>query len=111
MKIPKIEIITSVKQCSNVPIIQISFLILGTIGLKDLKVTVPSVVQSGDSVTLTCNFDLEGKVLYTVKWYLDEAEFYRFTPKREPPGLVLTVRNLKINVSYYIFIPDSEDSQ
>ncbi|XP_033208680.1 uncharacterized protein LOC117167676 isoform X2 [Belonocnema kinseyi] len=56
------------------------------------------MVRSGDSVSMTCNFDLEGKILYTVKWYLDEAEFYRFTPKREPPGLVLPVRNLKINL-------------
>lgn len=59
------------------------------------------MVRSGDSVLMTCNYDLEGKLLYTVKWYLDDAEFYRFAPKKEPPGLVLPVRNINVNVSQF----------
>ena len=76
----------------------------GATGLKDLKITVPTIARSGDAVWLTCNYDLEGKLLYTVKWYLNDEEFYRYAPKRNPPGLALPVKNIKVNVSkYYIF--------
>ena len=61
------------------------------------------MVRSGDSVWLTCNYDLEGKLLYTVKWYLDEAEFYRYAPKKKPAGILLPERNINVNVSRKMF--------
>ncbi|XP_033208434.1 uncharacterized protein LOC117167539 isoform X2 [Belonocnema kinseyi] len=74
-------------------------LVGGAMSLRDLKITVPAVVRSGDAVWLTCEFDLQGKLLYTVKWYLDDAEFYRYAPKRKPPGLALPVKNIRVDLT------------
>ncbi|KAG6451265.1 uncharacterized protein LOC115444290 [Manduca sexta] len=41
--------------------------------------------QRGDSATLTCDYDLEGGKLYSVKWYRDNEEFYRYMPRLRPP--------------------------
>ncbi|XP_051174278.1 uncharacterized protein LOC127289984 isoform X2 [Leptopilina boulardi] len=79
--------------------IYLLLLVRGAIGLKDLKLTVPATVRSGDAVWLTCDYDLQGKLLYTVKWYLNDAEFYRYSPKRNPPGLALAVKDIKVNLN------------
>ena len=31
------------------------------------------------SVFLTCEYDLQGEPLYSIKWYKDQQEFYRLT--------------------------------
>ncbi|XP_054709141.1 uncharacterized protein LOC129218844 [Uloborus diversus] len=43
-------------------------------------------VQVGHSVWLKCDFDLEGDDLYSVKWYKNHVEFYRYQPRDRPPG-------------------------
>ncbi|XP_013776703.2 uncharacterized protein LOC106461429 [Limulus polyphemus] len=53
-------------------------------GLRLLDLEVPSVVESGDPVWLNCSFDLEHDDLYSVKWYKNSVEFYRYLPKEEP---------------------------
>ncbi|XP_017881868.2 uncharacterized protein LOC108625990 [Ceratina calcarata] len=68
-------------------------------GLKDLKINVPAVVRSGDTVTLSCNYDLEGLPLYTIQWYREEAEFYRYLPEREPPYSTFNIDGVHVNVS------------
>ena len=40
----------------------------------------PTVVQKGDKVDLRCNFQLEGENMYSLKWYRDNVEFYRYIP-------------------------------
>ncbi|KAI5702841.1 hypothetical protein M8J75_004734 [Diaphorina citri] len=53
--------------------------------LKILKFEVPTTVNiSQRLVDLRCAFDMEGRNLYAVKWYKDEAEFYRYMPKMDP---------------------------
>jgi hypothetical protein len=44
--------------------------------LRDLSI--PSFRFRDSDATLACNFDLEGERLYSVKWYKDGHEFYRF---------------------------------
>ncbi|CAG9861045.1 unnamed protein product [Phyllotreta striolata] len=46
----------------------------------ELRIEVPEAVLKGREVVLKCLFDLEGDKLYSVKWYHDSSEFYRFTP-------------------------------
>ena len=38
----------------------------------------PSHVRAGDDARLSCEFDMEGGTLYSVKWYKDDNEFYRY---------------------------------
>ena len=47
---------------------------------------------------LTCQFDEEKDLLYSVKWYKQGREFYRFVPKETPvkqeypfPGILVDV--------------------
>ena len=42
---------------------------LGVDGIQLLQVSVPSVIQAGEEAVLLCDVDLEGDVLYSVKWY------------------------------------------
>ncbi|PNF16759.1 hypothetical protein B7P43_G00853 [Cryptotermes secundus] len=36
---------------------------------------------------LECHFDLEGEALYSVKWYKDGNEFFRYVPRDQPPAI------------------------
>ncbi|KAL0881798.1 hypothetical protein ABMA27_001579 [Loxostege sticticalis] len=56
-----------------------------SICLRVVGVSVPPFKQRGESATLTCDYELEGGKLYSVKWYRDHEEFYRFMPKLRPP--------------------------
>ncbi|XP_076366993.1 uncharacterized protein LOC143255358 isoform X2 [Tachypleus tridentatus] len=55
-----------------------------SLGLRLVDLDVPSVVEHGEPVWLNCSFDLENDDLYSVKWYKDSVEFYRYLPKEEP---------------------------
>lgn len=40
-----------------------------SLGLKIVMMDVPSPVTAGESVEMTCSYDLEGDRLYSVKYY------------------------------------------
>uniref|UniRef100_A0A1B0DCX3 Ig-like domain-containing protein n=1 Tax=Phlebotomus papatasi TaxID=29031 RepID=A0A1B0DCX3_PHLPP len=52
--------------------------------LRDVRVTIPVAIKKGDNANLICNYDMEGDILYSVKWYKGRREFYRYTPKENP---------------------------
>ena len=54
--------------------------ILGLNGVRLIRVNVPSYRFRGEDAKLTCLYDLEGEQLYSVKWYKDGDEFFRFIP-------------------------------
>ncbi|XP_045479309.1 uncharacterized protein LOC123684186 [Harmonia axyridis] len=69
-----------------------------SIELEELRV--PTHAVRNQSVTLECYFDLEGETLYSVKWYKDGHEFYRFVPNDVPraqsfslPGITVDMEN------------------
>lgn len=62
---------------------------------------IPEVVKVGSSVTLLCDYDLESVALYSIKWYRNEEEFYRYTPKESPPSQVFDLSDLKVDVSIF----------
>ncbi|KAL1491052.1 hypothetical protein ABEB36_011705 [Hypothenemus hampei] len=66
--------------------------------LKSMMIKVPTAVRTGDTVTLKCEYDLEGVLLYSIKWYWNEEEFYRFIPKESPPYQAFPVKSVNINV-------------
>lgn len=77
-------------------------LLAGATGLKDLTINVPTMVRSGDTVTLSCHYDLEGLPLYTIQWFFNDHEFYRFIPDRRPPSppySTFDVAGIQVNVS------------
>ena len=61
--------------------------------LKLLNVDVPPHVEVGTEAELKCEFDMEGDMLYSVKWYKDEREFYRYVPN-DAPKLQVRYSNL-----------------
>ncbi|XP_025602489.2 uncharacterized protein LOC105689755 [Athalia rosae] len=69
----------------------------GATGLRDVRITVPPMVRSRDSALLTCDYDLEGADLYSIRWYHEEEEFYRFVPKEAPPQAIFSVRDIQID--------------
>ena len=73
--------------------------VAGATGLKDLTINVPSVVRSGDTVTLSCHYDLEGLPLYSLQWFLEGTEFYRYLPEGDPPYSAFNIDGIHVNVS------------
>lgn len=54
------------------------------LALKDMRMVLPAAAQVGQPVQLSCQYDLEGSPLYSIKWYRDDSEFYCFVPKEQP---------------------------
>ncbi|XP_031825714.1 uncharacterized protein LOC116423997 isoform X2 [Nomia melanderi] len=57
------------------------------------------MVRSGDTVKLSCHYDLEGSLLYTIQWFLEEIEFYRYAFGLNPPYLAFDKTGIHVNVS------------
>ncbi|XP_014230413.1 uncharacterized protein LOC106654850 [Trichogramma pretiosum] len=74
-------------------------LVSSTASLKNLRIVAPERVRLGDSVLLTCSYDLEDAQLYAIKWYFEDEEFYRYVPKKEPSHDTFSVRSIQVNVS------------
>ncbi|RWS22648.1 uncharacterized protein B4U80_06810, partial [Leptotrombidium deliense] len=55
-----------------------------TLNLRINNFDVPQSIARGTSIWLHCNFDLEGDELYSVKWYKNYVEFYRYLPSNKP---------------------------
>ncbi|KAI4503436.1 hypothetical protein M0802_001658 [Mischocyttarus mexicanus] len=66
---------------------------------KILRLDVPDIVDPRwENVTLRCEYDLGGKELYTVKWYKDGNEFFRFMPGSRPVGEYFPVEGIKVDI-------------
>ncbi|XP_059058631.1 uncharacterized protein LOC131852056 isoform X1 [Achroia grisella] len=69
-----------------------------TICLRVVSITVPKYKQRGEPATLTCDYDLEGGRLYSVKWYRDNEEFYRYMPRLRPPQHAHRLDGVKVDL-------------
>ncbi|CAH0723649.1 unnamed protein product, partial [Brenthis ino] len=69
-----------------------------SICLRVVGISVPSLKQRGESVTLTCDYDLEGGKLYSVKWYRDNEEFYRYMPRLRPPQHAHKLEGVRVDL-------------
>ncbi|XP_052124403.1 uncharacterized protein LOC113202665 isoform X2 [Frankliniella occidentalis] len=49
-----------------------------------MRIVLPVAARVGAAAQLSCLYDLEGSQLYSIKWYLDDSEFYSFVPKEQP---------------------------
>lgn len=48
----------------------------------------PSLVNSGDIVTFTCRYDLGKDAIYSIKWYKEDRELYRYIPTDFPESRI-----------------------
>ncbi|KAG1710382.1 hypothetical protein GQR58_002664 [Nymphon striatum] len=53
----------------------------------------------GDDVMLECAFDMHNLKLYSIKWYKDGEEFYRYLPKLNPPRRRFENEGINVNLS------------
>lgn len=67
--------------------------------LQLLKLDVPNIADPRwDKVALRCEYDLGDKDLYSVKWYKDGAEFFRYMPGWKPPGRDFPAEGVYVDV-------------
>lgn len=68
--------------------------------LKLTKFLIPAYVQKGSSASLVCQYVLDaGESLYTLKWYKDGVEFYRFEPGAQPSQKIFPQSGVQVNLS------------
>lgn len=62
------------------------------------ELELPTMVQAGDMVELYCNFqlDMEQSSLYSVKWYRDNVEFFRYIPSEDPHTTVFIIPGMEL---------------
>jgi len=84
-------------------VLLLSAVLQGQIGLLDclklLELDVPSHKLVGEGVKLVCRFDMEGDALYSVKWYRNEQEFYRFVPNDRPKLQIFPQHGIRVERS------------
>ena len=79
----------------NVPSLSIS--VVSALQLN--QVIIPKHVMRGDDTNLACLYDLQGKELYSIKWYKDGKEFYRFEPSTRQSKKNFPQPGIKVDVS------------
>ncbi|XP_070393374.1 uncharacterized protein [Dermacentor albipictus] len=71
---------------------------IGILGLRIVSLDVPQRVSVGREALLKCAYDLEGDLLYSVKWYKDDIEFFRYVPSDRPPGQYFEVNGIRVDM-------------
>ncbi|KAJ2947176.1 hypothetical protein O0L34_g16534 [Tuta absoluta] len=66
--------------------------------LRIIRVSVPTYRVRGQSAQLECDFELGSDSLYSVKWYRDNEEFYRYIPNASPPKLAYKLDGIKVDL-------------
>lgn len=59
--------------------------------------------DDGSSRISSDSSDESEQTLYSVKWYKDNEEFYRYVPKANPPQQSYRVEGIRVDVSISIF--------
>ncbi|CAH1118862.1 unnamed protein product [Phaedon cochleariae] len=75
------------------------------LSLKEVRIQVPTAVLLGHQAVLKCFFDSEGDKLYSVKWYHNAAEFFRYNPSIKNP-----IRQFKLK-GFYVDETESDATQ
>lgn len=61
-------------------------------------VTVPQYAFAGGQATLSCSYDLHNRRLYSLKWYHNGTEFYRYVPtERQGPTTTKTPQKFTVS--------------
>ncbi|XP_026750925.2 uncharacterized protein LOC113511500 [Galleria mellonella] len=77
-----------------------ALIFIGTVNaLKSVQIDVPKAVLTGQNAELMCRYELEGAQLYSIRWYKNMMEFYRYVPKESPATKVFPVSEIKVDVA------------
>jgi hypothetical protein len=68
-----------------------------TLHIEDVHVS--NIIRQGDNTTLDCDYNLNGTVLYVLRWYKDDQEFYRYMPREMPANKDFNVSGVRVLVS------------
>ena len=68
--------------------------------IKLKNVQIPPHAIRGSDVKLECLYDMEGDKLYSIKWYRNGHEFYRYIPTDTPNTAIFDGNGIKVDVSY-----------
>lgn len=71
-------------------------------GLRFKHVDISQSRFPGDVAELLCDYDLGNEDLYSIKWYKDGEEFYRFVPKGQPQASSYKMEGIDVDVRNYI---------
>ncbi|ERL93758.1 hypothetical protein D910_11044 [Dendroctonus ponderosae] len=71
----------------------------GVVLLELEQLIVPSHSLKNDSVVMQCHYKLGDETLYSVKWYKDGNEFYRYVPRNSPATQVFPLVGVTVDVS------------
>ncbi|XP_063232235.1 uncharacterized protein LOC134536449 [Bacillus rossius redtenbacheri] len=66
--------------------------------LRMLEVRIPLHAVRDQDAALECRFNLEGETLYSVKWYKDGNEFYRYLPQDSPPAQLFPLPGVSVDI-------------
>jgi cell adhesion molecule 2 len=78
-----------------------------------LKIIIPAYRFRNENAMLECDFELDkvkndetyaDEDLYSVKWYKDNEEFYRYVPRANPPQNSYKVDGIKVDVSGLCYV-------
>ncbi|XP_066600806.1 cell adhesion molecule 2-like [Prorops nasuta] len=72
-------------------------LLSGIVALRMTALQIPQHVVVNETVRMECNFNLDKEVLYSVKWYKDGHEFYRYLPRDEPTVQTFPLAGVNVN--------------
>ena len=73
-----------------------SFRTVGPVKMFGISTEQPFLL--GKSGMISCSYDLEGSQLYSVKWYKNGKEFYRFMPGMDDHTQVFSVPGVSIDL-------------
>lgn len=74
-------------------------LFTGAVSLRLVDIRIPSHAVRNQSARLECHFEMDGETLYSVKWYKDGNEFYRYVPRDMPPTQTFPLPGVSVDVS------------
>ncbi|XP_076317512.1 uncharacterized protein LOC143229275 [Tachypleus tridentatus] len=58
----------------------------------------PDKVNSGQELQLRCDYNLDGENLYSVKWYRDDMEFFRYVPMDNPVKQIFSLDGIEVDI-------------
>ncbi|XP_066946263.1 uncharacterized protein [Macrobrachium rosenbergii] len=69
----------------------------GEDGITVTSIEIPPYVERGDDVTLNCCYNLSNYKLYSIKWYRNDKEFFRYITEDDPPKKIFSIPGIDVN--------------